>query len=715
MELSEALLAELSVVSSQADLARCLTRLWILADRPSYRVLGQRAVSRRQALGRTTVGNVLNGKVFPRRSFLTTFLSCCGVAPDQHMEWERAWERIAPMHFTKERTAALPSPATPPDPAPGPVPASSERRDEALKAVESLQKGLGRLSMQMYSLDAEINRLKAMLGPEALAPAVAPRVLAFADLIAGEWWSGSSQTGLRTPIGLDDHGDWVDVDLSDRPPHAMIAGPSGSGKTNVMFALLAGLCARYSPRELELYLLDFKEGVSFNRFAPDVATQPWIPQARLVGININSDQEFGLALLRHLHWELKRRAAAARKFEAATISELRVRNPAGYWPRMVAVVDEFQVLLAGRNMWAAEAVELLEDIVRRGRAMGIHMVLASQDVSGIEALWGRPALVGQLTMRIALPKARRALGDGNQLADKIPPNHAVVNDDSGVAEADRVARIPLAGEIADWTGFRRRLWHMRSPEAPPPVVFDGDVIPHLETAGAFRRLTPGAPAAPVAVVGHAMDVMDRPAFVRLDRHAGRHLAIVGNRDDLARSVIRSVFLSLTRQFAEREARFTIACLDDAGRHHAMRLRQEVKRPGVDLFGLNEMPEVLQFAMQSPVPHFLLFYALDRIAEGDSPDGDLVRAGFRRLLDRGPEHRVHVIGWWRRGTRFRDSVGHRSSDETMSAAVLVGAHGSELGFRDMRLNGVASEPRRNRAQLIDRDQDRPFQTIIPYGD
>src|SRR5690606_12666612 len=111
-------------------------------------------------------------------------------------------------------------------------------------------------------------------------------------------------------------------------------------------------------------------------------------------------------------------------------------------------IDEFQVLLDGRDSVAAEAVALLEDLARRGRSQGIHLVLASQDVAGIEALWGRPSLIAQFTLRIALPKARRLLADANTLAEEIPRYHAVVNADSGVVQANKVVRLPNASDRA---------------------------------------------------------------------------------------------------------------------------------------------------------------------------------------------------------------------------------------------------------------------------
>ena len=259
-----------------------------------------------------------------------------------------------------------------------------------------------------------------------------PAPIRFADLLPDKPWTESSAAALLAPVGADDSGAPAEVLLGDDPPHALVGGPSGSGKTNLLYAWLGGLCARYSPDELALYLLDFKEGVSFARFAPSPRDPSWLPHVRLVGVNVNNDREFGLALLRHLGEELRRRARAAKRYEAAKLAELRAEDPGGHWPRIVAVVDEFQVLLGGRDAVTAEAVTLLEDLARRGRSQGIHLVLASQDVSGIEALWGRSGLVGQFTLRIALPKARRILHETNLAAETVPRHCAVVNAESGV-------------------------------------------------------------------------------------------------------------------------------------------------------------------------------------------------------------------------------------------------------------------------------------------
>ena len=111
--------------------------------------------------------------------------------------------------------------------------------------------------------------------------------------------------------------------LADVSPHALVGGPSGSGKTNLLLTMICSLASRYSPDELEFYLLDFKEGVSFAPVRPGAQGPEVVAHARLIGVNINDDREFGLALLQHLAEEMRRRAEAARSHEVTKLEELR--------------------------------------------------------------------------------------------------------------------------------------------------------------------------------------------------------------------------------------------------------------------------------------------------------------------------------------------------------------------------------------------------------
>ncbi|GIF79724.1 cell division protein FtsK [Catellatospora bangladeshensis] len=589
-----------------------------------------------------------------------------------------------------------------------------------------------------------------------------PPPVPFAALLPDEIWQQSSADALRAPIGEGTDGRLVELVLGDDPPHALIGGPSGSGKTNLLYCWLAALATRYSPGELSLYLLDFKEGVSFARFAPGTRDPSWLPHVRLVGVNVNSDREFGLALLRHLAEELKRRAAAAKQHEAAKLAELRAEDPAGNWPRIVAVIDEFQVLLGARDAVTTEAVDLLEDLARRGRSQGIHLVLASQDVSGIEALWGRSGLVAQFTLRIALPKARRILSDVNLAAELIPRCHAVVNADSGVPAANTIVRLPDAGDRATWVGLQEQLWSARPEGGEPPRLFDGDARP------LFPLLPPPpAPELPasvgaVALLGETIDVTGRPATLRLNRAPGRNLAVLGTRADEACAVLLAAGHALGSQHAPGTARFSVLCLDsDAATaakslHAALSARHrcdwhtaetvtalladlaaECAEPGSPAGAA--APQGSPATAGGSVPHsgagaqgdgrvqgaggrdqvhYVFGFAMDavagRLAAKPGPGLPSGHEHLRTVLARGPERRTHLLCWWRTVARLRDDLGGPGARfDAIGAWVALDVHGPELAALYPQPGGPAWHPRTGRALHFDRAVQHKAQIIIPY--
>jgi hypothetical protein len=542
-----------------------------------------------------------------------------------------------------------------------------------------------------------------------------PAPVALESLLPEAEWQESSATALTAPLGDSPQGTEVRVTLSDYPPHALIAGPSGTGKTNLIYAWMGALAARYSPRELAFYLLDFKEGVSFSRFAPGRRDPSWLPHVRLVGVNVNTDREFGLALLRFLGAELRRRADAAKQHEVTNLAELRAEDPDGHWPRIVAVVDEFQVLLSGRDAVAAEAVDLLEDLARRGRSQGIHLVLASQDVSGIEALWGRPALVAQFSLRIALPRARRVLAETNPAAESLPRFHAVVNADSGATAANRVVRIPAAGDRESWSALQHRLWRRRPRELPAPRLFDGDAVPRLADSPDFARLDAGAAggAAPVVLLGETIDVASRSAQTTLRRAPGRNLAVLGTRVDEACAILGTAARSLAAQFPPGGARFSVACLDADAGAAVDALRADLPLGDTGFYDIHNVGDLLEDTADAAAhpggerPHFLFLYAVDAAPV----DAELLR----RILRQGPERRIHVLGWWRGAALLRDTLGGQASrTDAIGAWVALDVHGSELAPFFPGAGAPSWYPRPWRALHFDRSVHRGAEVIIPYG-
>ncbi|MDR7301461.1 FtsK/SpoIIIE domain-containing protein [Haloactinomyces albus] len=561
------------------------------------------------------------------------------------------------------------------------------------------------------------------------------RVHTFDDLLPEQLWAHHSTSGLQAPVGFHE-GEQVWITLGDASPHLLIGGPSGSGKTNFLYGMLGSLAARYSPDELELYLLDFKEGVSFTQFTPGRRDPSWLPHAQLVGVNVNTDREFGLALLRFLSEEMRRRADAAKEHEVTKLEELRAEDPQGRWPRIVAVIDEFQYLFAERDEVSAQAATLLEDVARRGRSQGIHLVLASQDVSGIEAFWGKPAIFEQFILRVALPKARRVLVDTNPTALELPRWHAVVNHESGVKHGNEIARIPDATAKNSFDELQQCLWqrHLREQDterATPPRLFDGSNLPVLGTLGEFQRLraTPTT-TPPQVLLGQVIDVDGTAASVPLTRSPGRNLAVLGSVHQDATSVLGTAALSLARQHSPGRIGFTVAGLVEDSDEEARALVGALRRSGheVECLGpgdletaLNDLADLVDeraaaaFEGTPPVPHCLVLYAADAahtLLERKNPETRVSgQDQLRKILKQGPESRIHTVGWWRSAQRLKNALGMGPVDD-IGAWVAFDVHGQELtSFAAGQV--VNWSPRARRGLFFDRSIHSRPQVILPF--
>lgn len=511
-------------------------------------------------------------------------------------------------------------------------------------------------------------------------------VAVFTDLLppTGQWGGEKSYAELRAPVGFAD-GQTVEIVLADASPHALIGGPSGSGKTNLLLTMISSMAARYSPDELEFYLLDFKEGVSFAQFAPGRRDPTWLPHARLIGVNINTDREFGLALLQFLSGEMRRRAEVAKSHEVTKLEELRrAVGDNGRWPRIVAVIDEFQYLFSEKDAVTRAAMILLEDVSRRGRSQGIHLVLASQDVSGIEAFWGRQAIFEQFVLRIALPRARRVLADPNDVPLDLPRWHAVINHESGIRHGNEIARIPDATAADSVDQVRRKLHAEYQDRYPQPRLFDGSRAPRL--ADLVGQVPAPLDGVTHAMVGQCMDVEGSAAMVELPAAPGRNIGVLGTVGREAVRVLGSAAGSLAGQYPPGSVDVVIAPLVASAGPPAARLAELLTAAGhapeiVGLDGFRARIEALAAEVTARLgsaprrPTVLVAYAVD------AADTVLAREGteaLRRLLRHGPETGVHVLGWWRSIQRLRTLLTMSASVDDLGAWVALDVQGSELG-------------------------------------
>ncbi len=546
------------------------------------------------------------------------------------------------------------------------------------------------------------------------------RIATFAELLPPleKWGEEDSKGGLCAPIGFVE-GVPRAMMLADASPHALIGGPSGSGKTNLLLTMICSLATRYTPDELAFYLLDFKEGVSFAQFAPRPRNRRWLPHARLVGVNINTDREFGLALLQHLAEEMRHRAEVAKQNEVTKLEELRAEGVPGPWPRIVAVIDEFQFLFGEKDAVTNQAVQLLEDLARRGRSQGIHLVLASQDVSGIQAFWMRPAIFEQFVLRIGLPRARRVLTEANDATMHLPRWHAVVNHESGVPHGNERLRIPEASKEAVDTVLTR-LHDRYGTEESKPRLFDGSKAPLVSAlTGGLTSVTDP----PEALVGQRIDMAGSAATVALPDVPGRNIGVLGAGGTDAMRVLAAAALSLSKQHDRGgRARFVLMPLIPEAVAAAAALEGRLfghSCTTVPLTGLAEWVTTMsaeivgRLSSTERPPTYVVLYG------GDATDAVLERTqqeALRKVLRFGPEVGVHIVGWWRSPARLRSLLTMSASPDDLGAFVALDVQGSELGsLAPPGLLPVWS-PRPGRALLFDRARHaRPEVVIVPSPD
>jgi S-DNA-T family DNA segregation ATPase FtsK/SpoIIIE len=200
------------------------------------------------------------------------------------------------------------------------------------------------------------------------------------DRIRQERFSVSGEAGkLSSWIGVSEQRELA-LDLVSDGPHLIIIGPTGSGKSEFLRLLITSLRAT---QDFELALFDYKGGAALEEFA-----------AESIGMATDLDQQSQQELFALLASELAKREQL---FATAKCSSIEQFVATGQnLARLVVVVDEFVAALASGQ----KALATIEDIAARGRSLGVHLVAATQSLSGVSR-----AMLTNLRARVVMSSA----------------------------------------------------------------------------------------------------------------------------------------------------------------------------------------------------------------------------------------------------------------------------------------------------------------------
>ncbi|MEM1335147.1 MAG: DNA translocase FtsK, partial [Actinomycetota bacterium] len=301
--------------------------------------------------------------------------------------------------------------------------------------VTNLQKDIA------YALAATDVRILAPIPGKSAIGVEVPnhqrQLVALGDLLASPEALAATNP-LEVAVGKDIAGQCVMLDLATTP-HMLIAGATGAGKSSGINCIITSLLMRTTPDDVRLILIDPKQ-VEMGQYArlPHLLTQP-----------VTNPKKAANAL----GWAVKE---MERRYDV--LSEVGYRDITGYnaaflagkidqpvghdpdappvyehMPYIVVVVDELNDLMM---VAARDVEESITRIAQKARAVGVHLIIATQRPS-VNVITGvikanipaRMAFaVSSLTdSRVILdqPGADKLVGKGDMLL--LPGNSSVAN------------------------------------------------------------------------------------------------------------------------------------------------------------------------------------------------------------------------------------------------------------------------------------------------
>lgn len=221
-----------------------------------------------------------------------------------------------------------------------------------------------------------------------------------------------TSSAIEAPIGKTPTGDVVNfkIDVNRGHYHAFVIGETGSGKSRFLHDIIINMIAKYSPEDVELYLMDFK-GVEFNPYRD-------IKHSRVILVD-RADERITYEVIHELKQKMEERQKILAAAGASDVDEYNKMSADSHISQIILVADECQTLFtdnAKNTKLQNEMIATIALIAQQGRAYGVHLLLATQSLTNAPKL--RSDILNQIGEHYILPclpvDARRLVPEHEQ-------------------------------------------------------------------------------------------------------------------------------------------------------------------------------------------------------------------------------------------------------------------------------------------------------------